>query len=491
MFIFLCLSVLAAITAGVRIVDPQNPILYYNYTCETFETLLFTSTTQRLAEIPASSMFMYWGELVFHDLFAPGATPSLDGSFLYGNRTRRTHSKGRIEMTASGSLAECCIQDPSGTAKLQLFALYVLFAEEHNYQAERIHRGDSRKSDQTLFTEARNLIVALIQKITMHEWLPIALGNRQIAPFRTVHTGGPDPEVVVEFQAAMPAVFATMSSDRILYSDQNKELTEIPLNFGFNMPDQIHRILGGVEGTCTIITGVMRDPLRRVQSYLAPSLVGIHTMLAECTKERTFNTSSFQTLVPVIRALVPDAYSSAIPPAIINLSDITTSEEKQAIIRSLFPNGTSEAAIVSQLDIITALIMEDVESTMENDVLGPVSRALVYLQMVNFTRDRDIHWYETDDNRKERTGLNKKHQKRVRESGLADIVLRTCKFVDDDGNMEAGKEFTLWAVSDVDVMVVEQSNLDTQNTIIIVFLMVFIGVFLAAVVVAFFVLKRK
>ena len=61
--------------------------------------------------------------------------------------------------------------------------LHVLFVEEHNRIAEDLSSEFPECLDETLFHEARKRIIAMIQGLTIHEFLPKLLGPDRFEPF--------------------------------------------------------------------------------------------------------------------------------------------------------------------------------------------------------------------------------------------------------------------------------------------------------------------
>lgn len=60
----------------------------------------------------------------------------------------------------------------------QLAVMHTIWHREHNRIANKLAQLNSHWSDETLFQEARRVVIAEIQHITYNDWLPILLGKR-------------------------------------------------------------------------------------------------------------------------------------------------------------------------------------------------------------------------------------------------------------------------------------------------------------------------
>lgn len=60
----------------------------------------------------------------------------------------------------------------------QLAAIHTIWHREHNRIARKLAELNPHWSDETLYQEARRIVIAEIQHITYKEWLPILLGKR-------------------------------------------------------------------------------------------------------------------------------------------------------------------------------------------------------------------------------------------------------------------------------------------------------------------------
>jgi len=94
---------------------------------------------------------------------------------------------------------------------ISLITLQILLAREHNRVAGALHELNPSASDETLFQEARRIVIAEMQHITYNEFLPIIIGPQQMKRFRLVplHQGyshdyniNVNPAITNEFSGA-------------------------------------------------------------------------------------------------------------------------------------------------------------------------------------------------------------------------------------------------------------------------------------------------
>ncbi|XP_037082561.1 chorion peroxidase-like [Pollicipes pollicipes] len=152
----------------------------------------------------------------------------IDGSNVYGSdlaglaQLRRGRSR-RLRLSRDGRLprlphgAEGCVEnagngicyragDSRVNEQISLTLMHNIWAIMHNHIADRLKRLNPAASEEDLFQEARALNVALMQKITYEEWLPIVLGPSLVRRLRldrpARYMPALHPGIINEFSAA-------------------------------------------------------------------------------------------------------------------------------------------------------------------------------------------------------------------------------------------------------------------------------------------------
>lgn len=127
------------------------------------------------------------------------ASHFLDGSMIYGStlkksRELRAFDGGRLRVhkdndrqylpVGGSEMGSACKKgcydsgDSRVNAHPQLAVMHTVWHREHNRIADKLAILNPNWSDETLFQEARRIVIAEIQHITYKEWLPILLGKK-------------------------------------------------------------------------------------------------------------------------------------------------------------------------------------------------------------------------------------------------------------------------------------------------------------------------
>ncbi|KAJ0177820.1 hypothetical protein K1T71_006693 [Dendrolimus kikuchii] len=217
-------------------------------------------------------------------------TAYLDLSLTYGlndsaSYTLREGQGGRL-MTIKRHGHEWPPQDPNITAgcavtsanepcyfagdirvnqNIQLSLLQVVLLREHNRIADALKSINPQWNDETLFQEARRILIACAQKITYYEYLPIQLGYENMIREKLIYLNpkghvndyksNEDPSIYTEFSAAAFRFFHTAVNGLLKkYAENRKVIGGIRLSDGNLKPSllEIHdNFVGLSRGLCT------------------------------------------------------------------------------------------------------------------------------------------------------------------------------------------------------------------------------------------------
>ncbi len=224
-----------------------------------------------------SALFVSWGQFIDHDIsltldnsneliFADGlvaplvrsayeidetgtrqqinsVTPQMDGSMIYGSDpTReselRAYEGGRLRvgddglmpMTTDG-MAGASEEHPlfmAGDVRANentgLTSLQTVFVLEHNYWADRLSVSHPDWDDAKIFSAARSIVEAEIQKITYEQWIPHLIGEAVGAD--TGYDPTADGRIATEFSTAAFRFGHTMVASQLPQLEENGETSE-------------------------------------------------------------------------------------------------------------------------------------------------------------------------------------------------------------------------------------------------------------------------
>ncbi|SMP71721.1 Ca-dependent carbohydrate-binding module xylan-binding [Neorhodopirellula lusitana] len=157
---------------------------------------------------------------------ANAITAFIDGSMVYGssvevNDQLREFSGGRLRSTA-GDLLPKNVDGSSDAGDIRvdentnLTSMHTLFMREHNYQAGVLAGLHPDWSDEQLFQEARQTVIAEIQAITFNEFLPALLGDGAISSY-TGYDSSVNPGIATEFSSAAYRMGHTLINNEVKF----------------------------------------------------------------------------------------------------------------------------------------------------------------------------------------------------------------------------------------------------------------------------------
>ncbi|XP_076681835.1 peroxidase isoform X2 [Andrena cerasifolii] len=197
------------------------------------------------------------------------ASHFLDGSMIYGSTLKksrelrefeggrlRVHQGNGHEYLPVGGLdiSSICIENcyESGDHRVnlhpQLAVTHTVWHREHNRIANRLAGLNPNWSDETLFQEARRIVIAEIQHITYKEWLPILLGKRYTravglavgSSYSRNYNSEDDPAVSNEVATAALRFLTSLMQGKLSVTDNARHINRtLPLAEYFFKPNII------------------------------------------------------------------------------------------------------------------------------------------------------------------------------------------------------------------------------------------------------------
>ncbi|XP_063226524.1 peroxidase-like isoform X2 [Bacillus rossius redtenbacheri] len=201
------------------------------------------------------------------------ATHFLDGSMLYGSTTDeaqslRTLVKGKLRSQFQNGQAflplsdrptqYCQLSEPGTCYKAgdmrvnmhpDLVVMHTVWLREHNRVAGVLAELNPHWGDETLYQEARRVVVAEMQHITFKEWLPSVVGEDYVkkmglqisgSEFSVKYDENINPTVSNSFAtAAIRFLYSMMDGDLKLYDEGREANQTMPLLYHFNKPQVV------------------------------------------------------------------------------------------------------------------------------------------------------------------------------------------------------------------------------------------------------------
>ncbi|KAG7204449.1 hypothetical protein KM043_004884 [Ampulex compressa] len=182
------------------------------------------------------------------------ASHFLDGSTIYGSTLKRsqelrTFEHGRLRSNVKSNREYLPVGDDESTSPCadhcyisgddrvnvqpQLAVIHTIWVREHNNVADKLSRLNPDWSDETLYQEARRVVIAEIQHVTYKEWLPILVGKRYTRAvgltlgngYSRSYNAAEDPAVSNEAATAALRFLTSLMQGRLSMMDSTRRLT--------------------------------------------------------------------------------------------------------------------------------------------------------------------------------------------------------------------------------------------------------------------------
>jgi hypothetical protein len=285
--------------------------------------------------------------------------------------------------------------------QLGLISMHTLFVREHNRVAEQIAQRNPTWSDERIFQKARSFVIAEVQAITYHEFLPALLGVKGLKPY-TGYRPQVNPGVSNEFATAAFRVGHTMLSSELLRLNNDGTVIEagnIPLRDSFFNPAEIREtdidpLLKGLASQAA--QEIDNEVVDEVRNFLfgPPGAGGFDLASLNIQRGRDHGLADYnQTRV---------AFGL---PKVTSFAQITRDPATQARLAAAYDS-------VDEIDLWVGALSED---HARGASVGPLIQRIVADQFVR-VRDADRYWYQRTFAGAERRQLEN--------TRLADIIRR-------------------------------------------------------------------
>ncbi|XP_054718455.1 peroxidase-like [Uloborus diversus] len=173
---------------------------------------------------------------------------------------------------------KCFVAGDSRTNMLvELTAITAVWYREHNRIANILHKLNPRWTDETLFQQARRILIAELQHIVYNEFLPLLMGDEALEEYELkinpnqVYRGYDDtinPSVYNVFGAAAFRFGHSLVQDELkLYGDGYSEEGQIPLHETYFNPQLLYH-----NGLDLLLRGAALKRTHSVDSYITPEV---------------------------------------------------------------------------------------------------------------------------------------------------------------------------------------------------------------------------
>ncbi|GBM16293.1 Peroxidasin [Araneus ventricosus] len=346
------------------------------------------------------------------------ATSFLDASAVYGStidrtKTLRSFNKGQLRtqrinntpyMTSSSSSGYSC-GTPSEPLKcfeagdsrvnmlVELTAMHTLWYREHNRIAEELHNINPQWTDETLFQEARRILIGELQHITYSEFLPLLLGkeamnyfqlNIEKDEFYDGYDETIDPSVYNVFGAAAFRFGHSLIKDMIdLIGPDNKSEASVALHETYFNPQILYH-----KGLDSLLRGATKQKLNSVDSFISPEV-----------REHLFQPADKDYGHDLAAVGIQRGRDHGLPSynkwrSVCGLSQMKSWDDLKSVMNVERAEKLKEVyKFVDDIDLIPGALAED---HVEGSLLGPTYLCIIGRQFKK-TRKGDRFWFEMED----------------------------------------------------------------------------------------------
>ncbi|XP_071832888.1 peroxidasin homolog pxn-2-like isoform X2 [Apostichopus japonicus] len=299
-----------------------------------------------------------------------------------------------------------------------LTSLHTLFVREHNRIAGLLYSDHSDWDDDRLYQEARQILVAVMQKITYDEFLPLVLGKEIMDKYKLGSWNGYDgynktvnPTITNEFAAAFMRFGHSMIPDTLtrvtsLYDHDEFPSIEMRSSF-FNAAHMYETEYGSVSSLllgmiCSKLLPVDRHFSKSVSTHLFENPLtgkgGIDLIALNIQRSRDHGLPAYPAYRRHCNLTVPDSWD--------DLDDIMDSDTQEALKR-----------VYKDVDKIDIFVGMHAEKPAPGALVGITTACVLGEQFKNL-KYGDRFWYENT----ERDGWTQDQVEAIQKMTLARLI---------------------------------------------------------------------
>ncbi len=337
-------------------------------------------------------------------------TAWIDGSQVYGSDQAtsdavREFVGGRLLITEDGLLPTdenggLLAGDIRAAENIVLTSMHALFVREHNRLADEIVADNPDLTDEQIFQEARGMVIAELQSITINEYLPALLGEDAIADYNG-YDSTVDPSIANEFSTAAFRFGHTTLNDEFQFVGNDGEDIDEPIALAdaFFQPSILEET--GIDSllkyaSSTLSQEIDLEVVDGLRNFLfgPPGAGGLDLVSLNIQRGRDHGLADYNS--------TRVAYGLD---AVESFDQITSNADVQANLESLYGD-------VNNIDLWVGLLAED---HTESGSLGETATAIIADQFQRL-RDGDRFWYENI--------FSDREIRQIESTSLADIIQR-------------------------------------------------------------------
>lgn len=345
----------------------------------------------------------------------------IDGSNVYGSTAEQTDSLrefcgGRLRASENGYMPRTdngsfVAGDVRANENIGLTAMHTLFMREHNRVADALAAENPTWSDEQLFTEARSQVTALIQSVTVNEFLPMLLGKNALGTY-SGPKAGLDGQISNAFSTAAYRFGHSMVSDTLTLRNEDGSLVDgkpMALSEAFFRPDTFDRV-----GIDAILRGMASNTAQAMDPEIVNSL---RNLVMDGPRSPRLDLAALN---------IARGRDHGLP----SLNDARRAFGMQPIESfddPIFREGTGArlAQVYDSPNDVDLWVGLLAEAPQGEGLVGPTQQAILVEQFTRL-RDADPNWYQNT--------ISSSEIAKLEQTGLSDIIRRNTNVSNIQGN---------------------------------------------------------